>query len=105
MVKGSIKITRVKITPCPKCGSVVHYKDNYHQSAFKEQYAMCKNCGYWKKDKRGEKPKQCNLFWHFCKEYGDSHQRNGFCWIAQDHAECEFCEEKLTKKIKWIIKH
>jgi ribosomal protein S27AE len=88
---------------CPKCGSSNFY-DQYHQNAFPEPYAMCKNCGYWKKE--NEEVRQCNIFYHDCKGNKQplppaGHPRKGFCWGFGDEIACEYCDEIIKEKAKW----
>lgn len=90
---------------CPECGSSNFY-DQYPQNAFPEPYAMCKHCGYWKKE--GEEKRQCRIFYHNCKGNKQplppgGHPRKGFCWIAADEVECEYCDEVITNKVRWPV--
>lgn len=96
---------------CPNCKSSNFFYDKYQQTDRNAgvvfTYAMCKNCGYWKREDE-EKPRQCTIFHHNCK--GDKqplpptgHPRKGYCWVGADRDECacEYCNEIITKKAKW----
>jgi len=84
---------------CPKCKSDRDFNDQYHQVAFPEAYAMCKWCGYWKKE--GEEIKQCKMF--FCGCLGSMRDRGGYDWGLADQVACQSCRKILTEKdqVQW----
>ena len=84
---------------CPQCGNSKFYFDQYHQNAFPEAYAMCKWCGYWKKE--GEEVKQCKMF--FCGCSGSIRDRGGYDWGLENKAGCQSCGKLLTEKdqVQW----
>ena len=84
---------------CPQCENSKFFYDQYHQAAFPEAYAMCKFCGYWKKE--GEEPKQCNIFYHECEK--PNHPRLGYCWGFGDEVNCEWCGKNVNNKVKWPV--
>lgn len=79
---------------CPKCGNSKFFFEQYHQAAFPEDYAMCKFCGYWKKE--GEALKQCNMF--FCGCPGSMKDRLGYDWSSASQCNCQSCVKLLTEK-------
>lgn len=85
--------------PCPQCENPKFFFDQYHQNAFPEAYAMCKWCGYWKKE--GEESKQCNMF--FCGCPGSTKDRLGYDWSLSNQCGCQSCGKLLTEKdqIQW----
>lgn len=86
---------------CPKCKSDRDFNDQYHQNAFPEAYAMCKWCGYWKKE--GEDPIWCNMF--FCGCPGSIKDRLGYDWNSSSQCSCQSCGKLLTEndQIKWPV--
>ena len=89
------------IKNCPKCKSDWDFNDNYHQNAFPEAYAMCKWCGYWKRE--GEEEKKCNMF--FCGCPGSMKDRQGYDWSLNSQCSCQSCGKLLTEKdqVKWPV--
>ena len=86
---------------CPKCGNSKFFFDQYHQNAFPESYAMCKWCGYWKKE--GEEPRQCKMF--FCGCQDSLRDRKGYDWGLGDQCSCQSCTKLLAEKdqVKWPV--
>ena len=86
---------------CPQCRNQKFFFDKYHQNAFPEAYAMCKWCGYWKKE--GEDPKRCNMF--FCGCPGSIRDREGYDWGFGDEVNCQSCKRTLNKKnhVQWPV--
>jgi len=90
--------------PNPRCERLGNYWA-YTQPAV-ERYCMCKFCGFWQAV--GEASKQCNMFYHECKNGKkplplDGHPRKGYDWIAADKDICEYCGETITNKVKWPV--
>ena len=87
---------------CPQCGNSKLFFDQYHQAAFPEAYAMCKWCGYWKKE--GENViHQCNMF--FCGCPSSMKDRLGYDWNENNQCNCQSCGKLLTEKdqVKWPV--
>ncbi|MCL5006680.1 MAG: hypothetical protein M1153_00825 [Patescibacteria group bacterium] len=74
--------------------------DQCHQSAFPEAYAMCKWCGYWKKEKEGEEAKRCKMF--FCGCPGSVKDRLGYDW-GFEQAKCQSCGKLFAEEnqVQW----
>lgn len=84
---------------CPECKTNIDFNDQYHQNAFPEAYAMCKWCGYWKKE--GENKKQCHMFYCGCSD--SLQMRRGYDWGLEVPSHCQSCRRILTDRdeVRW----
>lgn len=86
---------------CPRCGNSKFFYDRHHQAAFPESYAMCKFCGYWKKE--GEDLIRCRMF--FCGCHGSMIDRLGYDWNPGNQCNCQSCGKLLIEKdrVEWPV--